>query len=727
MANAAPMLGDTRNLTCENKNTNSRRSVPNANLNTTWYGIYSPSPVAESRDRVFTDFAEATVESKKLNARFQKFISEQDARKFAQTGHVESPVRRSRPKLQENVEKSPARKGAASSRGSLGEDHLSTKSCPSVHQRDIVKFRVAIEKGDIQTVMRCAKENPRYLISSIDKPVTVHTGSHYNALHCAAKSGQKEIAEFIINYIISDEPWKILYPNENVSSAGHLERRAMVIDGYFNTSDIGCEETPLHFACKFGHLDFAQWLLTFNQVDITQRNKYDQTAEEVAGTRCAGTEEIQRKVTQLVQDSRHSVYVPVVRAVDNSVPPFLGQPITPEYLHSKRLSSNSSKIMVGELSLDDSLIVSDFETQNLDHSFRKNSFDHNSPLSPSLSICAYAGPMLASGAKEFRKVWKTPPRELSSWRRDTLTGIMRSDSDRGLERVGRDLAVQQKVNWREYWDFLDLFVNLREEEGLNELETYLLKNKSRFISGDAPSKTDQDVLHALPPGGIGQLTERYPNICTWYQQVLTFPEDERKCWTTPVAKRKVTKRDNLTSTPSAQRNNSDVGIVRNLMTDLSLDDEETSPDKLSPADQDIQEILVQGVSNLTVKETNKLFPKTYQQTPDLYGIKMTDTSSPVGPSQFSPVSDETVGYPLSSTPAKSHWLPSSNETRQRYSKPSSSETTVNIDQPRNRVRRYFSQQVLRWLLLFIGVWTLYFAYLYFQADLFLGSDSDRHL
>ena len=91
--------------------------------------------------------------------------------------------------------------------------------------------------------------------------------------------------------------------------------------------------------------------------------------------------------------------------------------------------------------------------------------------------------MLASGAKEFRKVWKTPPRELSSWRRDTLTGIMRSDSDRGLERVGRDLAVQQKVNWKEYWDFLDTFVNLREDEGLEELENYLVKNKTKFISG----------------------------------------------------------------------------------------------------------------------------------------------------------------------------------------------------------------------------------------------------
>ena len=60
---------------------------------------------------------------------------------------------------------------------------------------------------------------------------------------------------------------------------------------------------------------------------------------------------------------------------------------------------------------------------------------------------------------------------------------MRSDSDRGLERVGRDLAVQQKVNWKEYWDFLDMFLNLREDDGLAELETYLLKNKLRFISG----------------------------------------------------------------------------------------------------------------------------------------------------------------------------------------------------------------------------------------------------
>ena len=60
---------------------------------------------------------------------------------------------------------------------------------------------------------------------------------------------------------------------------------------------------------------------------------------------------------------------------------------------------------------------------------------------------------------------------------------MRSDSDRGLERVGRDLAVQQKVNWREHWEFLDALVNLRDDEGLAALDTYLQKNPSKFISG----------------------------------------------------------------------------------------------------------------------------------------------------------------------------------------------------------------------------------------------------
>ena len=198
-----------------------------------------------------------------------------------------------------------------------------------------------------------------------------------------------------------------------------------------------------------------------------------------------------------------------------------------------------------------------------------------------------------------------------------------------------------------------------------------------------------------------------------------------------MAKRKATKREIVTSSPSRQRDSSDSSIVRNLMNDLSLEDAPDGPERLPSAEQDIQEILVKGVSNLSVNETNKLFPKTYQQNPDLYGIEISENlSSNQGQSSSQPKRQANEPLlPISSTPANSHWLRTStpSETRQRYSKPSNSETTVNIDQPRNRVRRYFSFQVFRWLLIFIAVWTVYFAYVYFQLDLFVSSDSDRHL
>ena len=43
----------------------------------------------------------------------------------------------------------------------------------------------------------------------------------------------------MMNYLLSDKPWVILYPNEDVTQSLHLERRAIVIDGYLNTSDKG--------------------------------------------------------------------------------------------------------------------------------------------------------------------------------------------------------------------------------------------------------------------------------------------------------------------------------------------------------------------------------------------------------------------------------------------------------------------------------------------------------
>lgn len=45
----------------------------------------------------------------------------------------------------------------------------------------------------------------------------------------------------------------------------------------------------------------------------------------------------------------------------------------------------------------------------------------------------------------------------------------------------RTLASVNGVQWTEYWEFLDAFVNLDSIEGLNMLETFL-KNKIESVS-----------------------------------------------------------------------------------------------------------------------------------------------------------------------------------------------------------------------------------------------------
>ena len=49
-----------------------------------------------------------------------------------------------------------------------------------------------------QELHRCMRENPRYFISSYDKPVILFMGTHFNALHCAARTGYKLPLSFTI-------------------------------------------------------------------------------------------------------------------------------------------------------------------------------------------------------------------------------------------------------------------------------------------------------------------------------------------------------------------------------------------------------------------------------------------------------------------------------------------------------------------------------------------------
>ena len=40
-------------------------------------------------------------------------------------------------------------------------------------------------------------------------------------------------------------------------------------------------ETPLHFACKFGHADVVEYLVSHPLTDVQRRNKYGETPHQV--------------------------------------------------------------------------------------------------------------------------------------------------------------------------------------------------------------------------------------------------------------------------------------------------------------------------------------------------------------------------------------------------------------------------------------------------------------
>jgi len=440
------------------------------------------------------------------------------------------------------------------------------------------------------------------------------------------------------------------------------------------------------------------------------------------------------------------VYVPVIRAVDNSTPPFIGQPVTPEALHFNQSQVGELADPEEELEFrspinfsspirrtqgNTSLQLPDRHSGNISQPLNSSLIEFHSPLSPSLYVCAYAGPMLLTEAKEFRKQWKTPPRELPGHRRDMLQGIMRGDSDRGLERVGRDLAVQQKFLWKEYWHFLNDFLNLRDEEGLQALEKFLAEHSTFFINGQSPSKLDQDVFHALPPGGVTQWQDKYPHVCKWYRNVLIYPEDERKCWTTPASVRRTKKMRNkspTSSTPNRNNNEGDDGlnIVRNLLVDLSMDDNSAEGDifveSVTEQPGNINEILAEGISNLSVQDSNKLFNNNRNTTKNignLFELDLSEDSIVVEESLNDVRKDLPPPVTHSETNHKSWKVAPANEARLRVNKSANPTPANNVSVPRGTGRRNFVNQVFRWVCICLLLWSSYFIYVYFNSDFFV--------
>lgn len=55
-----------------------------------------------------------------------------------------------------------------------------------------------------------------------------------------------------------------------------------------------------------------------------------------------------------------------------------------------------------------------------------------------------------------------------------------TDTEKGFEIIGRELAKEHNIGWKEYWDFLDTFVDISSLDGLIKLEEYLAKKSGNF-------------------------------------------------------------------------------------------------------------------------------------------------------------------------------------------------------------------------------------------------------
>lgn len=95
----------------------------------------------------------------------------------------------------------------------------------------------------------------------------------------AAKAKNHEMSELILHTVANVNFIKLLYGDD--SHQDSEDRAKVLLDLYLNTPDKGLNETPLHFAVKFGALKVVEVLVSFPQCDRMLKNKFGKMPSEV--------------------------------------------------------------------------------------------------------------------------------------------------------------------------------------------------------------------------------------------------------------------------------------------------------------------------------------------------------------------------------------------------------------------------------------------------------------
>ncbi|KAM9857736.1 ankyrin repeat and LEM domain-containing protein 2 [Aulostomus maculatus] len=429
---------------------------------TSYYGVCPPWEDVLSRNErahVYTEKKDALQTVKLIKgARFKAFSTREEAERFARGiyDYFPSP-NKSTPCV------SPVKPGLVINKDNMEVDTINREranSFKSPRTQDLTaRLRKAVEKGDEAAFSELVWSNPRYLIGSGDNPTIVQEGCRYNVMHVAAKENQAGITQLLLDILENPEFMRLMYPDDQEVM---LQKRIhYIVDLYLNTPDKAGFETPLHFACKFGCPEVVNVLCSHPDTDKSRKNKDGLKPCDLICSRKNKTQEVKQKITDYLEDR---CYIPLLRATDNTSQPIIGSPWSPEASESLSLIHRHTR----------------------------------SPMDPLMTVTAFAGPLSPSKANDFRRSWKTPPRD----RAEYFHRILKSDPDRGAERVGRDLAHERGHPWAEYWDFLDSFVDLSSAEGLRKLEEHLSKRdfSPRWAHEEAGENETSNRFRTPSPG-----------------------------------------------------------------------------------------------------------------------------------------------------------------------------------------------------------------------------------